>query len=209
MLALVRDDANLLFVPWMDGWMGTEPRIGLVLAKGHCDIWGRGDHFGWRPPWSDVGGQCLFSFIPSQLPSTDEKHGNRQWSAWCQEVGLEAGAGDRRDGHVRANRWWSLLFYGPLVPIHTRSEVFRNGNILPQNYTALKAGRPSQPVTVRSIILFSHLRLGLPSGLLCSHFPIKILYIPLISPMCATWPTKPDAPCNNFVTSCYSTVRSY
>ena len=35
----------------------------------------------------------------------------------------------------------------------------------------------------------SHLRLGLPSGLFSSGFPIKALHAPLLSPTCATCPT--------------------
>ena len=38
------------------------------------------------------------------------------------------------------------------------------------------------------LILSSHLRLGLPSGLFPLVFPTKILYMPLLSPMCATCP---------------------
>ena len=46
------------------------------------------------------------------------------------------------------------------------------------------------PTSWKSIlILFSHLCLRLPSGLFPLGFPIKTLYSPLISPICATCPT--------------------
>ena len=45
------------------------------------------------------------------------------------------------------------------------------------------------PTSWRSIlILHTHLRLGLPSGLLPSGFPSKTLYDPLSSPIRVTWP---------------------
>ena len=47
----------------------------------------------------------------------------------------------------------------------------------------------THPTSWRSIlILYAHLFLGLPSGLLPSGFPTKTLYTPLSSPTRATWP---------------------
>jgi hypothetical protein len=46
------------------------------------------------------------------------------------------------------------------------------------------------PTSWRSILILStHQRLGLPSGLLPSGFPSNTLYAPLSSPICATWPS--------------------
>jgi hypothetical protein len=61
--------SQLAIVLWLHGCLGVEPRIGLALAEGLCDIWrGGGNHFSWRPPWSGVGRPCPFSFISWNLP---------------------------------------------------------------------------------------------------------------------------------------------
>lgn len=38
------------------------------------------------------------------------------------------------------------------------------------------------------LILYSHLRLALPNGLFLSDLPTVILYVPVLSPIHATWP---------------------
>ena len=47
---------------------------------------------------------------------------------------------------------------------------------------------PPLPTSIRSIVISSHLRLGLPTSLLPSGLPTKILYAPLLSPIRATRP---------------------
>jgi len=61
--------------------------------------------------------------------------------------------------------------------------------ICPYPEPARSSPYPPPPTSWRSIlILSSHLRPGLPSGLFPSGFPNKTLYTPLLSPMRATCP---------------------
>jgi len=62
-------------------------------------------------------------------------------------------------------RHLSLSWVSPILSIYTHSTFWRS-----------------------ILILSTHLRLGLPSGLLPSSFPIKTLYTPLPSPIRATCP---------------------
>ena len=61
----------------------------------------------------------------------------------------------------------------------------------PQPEPAWSSPYPPHPTSRRSIlILSSHLRLGLPSGLFPSRFSPKTLYTPHLSPICATCPDQ-------------------
>jgi hypothetical protein len=57
-------------------------------------------------------------------------------------------------------------------------------------YTKPDRPSPCHPTSRKSIlILSSHLRLGIPSSLLSSGFPVKTLYAPLLSSTRAMCPT--------------------
>ena len=65
--------------------------------------------------------------------------------------------------------------------------AFMRARHLSLNWANSTQSIPPHPTSWRSIlILSSHLRLGLPSGLYPSGFPIKTLHTPLLSPIRAT-----------------------
>ena len=67
--------------------------------------------------------------------------------------------------------------------------AFTNARQLSLSSTSSIQSIPPHLTSWRSIlILYSHLFLGLPSGLFPSGFPTKTLYTPLLSPIRATWP---------------------
>ena len=54
--------------------------------------------------------------------------------------------------------------------------------------SSIQSMSPHPTSCISILISSSHLRLGLPSGLLHSGFPTKSLYTPRLSPICATCP---------------------
>ena len=67
--------------------------------------------------------------------------------------------------------------------------AFTSARHLSQSWARSIQSIPLHPTSWRPIlILSSHLRLSLPSGLFPSGFPTKTLYTPLLSPICANAP---------------------
>jgi hypothetical protein len=63
--------------------------------------------------------------------------------------------------------------------------VFTKASHLSLPWVTCIQSTPFHPISLRSILmLYFHLRLGLPSGLFLSCFPTKILYALLISHVC-------------------------
>jgi len=67
--------------------------------------------------------------------------------------------------------------------------VFTSARHLFLSWASSMQSIPSHLTSWRSTLIpYSHLRLGLPTGLFPSGFPIKPLYTSLLSPICATCP---------------------
>ena len=96
---------------------------------------------------------------------------------------------------------WSTVLLEKLTTFHlvkkfpaffgTRRFItaFTSARHLSLSWASSIQSQPSHPTSWRSIlILSSHLRLGLPSGLFPSGFPTKTLNTPLLAPIRATCP---------------------
>ena len=87
-----------------------------------------------------------------------------------------------------ANRF-SVKKFVPLFRTRRFITAFTNAHHLSLSWVRSIQSMPPHPTSWRSIlILSSHLRLGLTSGLFPSGFPAKILYTPLLSTIRATCP---------------------
>jgi hypothetical protein len=97
------------------------------------------------------------------------------------------------------SRSWALLEKPPIVqPLKNFPAFYGNRRFITVFTKALQwslswasstQSTPSHPISLRSIlILFTHLRLGLPSGLILSGFPTNILYAFLFPHMRAACP---------------------
>jgi len=88
--------------------------------------------------------------------------------------------------------------------------VFTSANHMSWSWTRLIQYTPSHPASWSSILISSHLRLGVPNDIFSSGFPIKILYSPLSSPIRATCPAhliRPDLITRIIAYSVSSTYR--
>ena len=82
---------------------------------------------------------------------------------------------------------------------------FSSARHLSLSWASLIQSVPPHPTSWRSVlILSSHLRLGLPSGLFPSGFPTKTLYMPLPSPMHAICPAHLKSLCLSCI---FSNIR--
>jgi hypothetical protein len=92
--------------------------------------------------------------------------------------------------------WSRVLLKVPVLKLAREVSYFIEGSITHSQKPAMypyPEPHQSSPCTnhtsLRLILTYSQLCLGLPSGLFLSRFPTKILYAPHLSRICATYPS--------------------
>ena len=121
-----------------------------------------------RTPMSNVS--RLFTFLLTYLLTHSLTHSMQQSASW------EA-------NRFSASQEIPRILWNPKV--HYR---FHNCPPPVPILSQINPVHAPHPTSWKYILIFSHLRLGLPSGIFPSGFPTKTLYTPLLSPMRATCP---------------------
>jgi hypothetical protein len=130
-----------------------------------------------------------FSYFDAVWHSQLRKRSRREWKAWKGEMKqLEKDLSI--DGRIILE--WILKKSGETGMFLTMFTRARHWSLF---WARWLQSTPSHTISLRSIlILSSHLRLGLPSGLVPSCFPTKISRAFLTSPMRATCPARSHPP---------------